>query len=98
MIIEKIEIGSFGKLDNMTISLSDGVNIIRGGNESGKSTICNFIKFIFYGLPSKAEDKMKLISWNTSTARGAITFRNDDGRRFRAEREVICATDRKSVV
>lgn len=92
MIIEKIEIGSFGKLDNMTISLSDGVNIIRGGNESGKSTICNFIKFIFYGLPSKAEDKMKLISWNTSTARGAITFRNDDGRRFRAEREVICAT------
>ena len=69
MIIEKIEIGSFGKLDNMTISLSDGVNIIRGGNESGKSTICNFIKFIFYGLPSKAEDKMKLISWNTSSAK-----------------------------
>lgn len=92
MIIEKIEIGSFGKLDNMTVSLSDGVNIIRGGNESGKSTICNFIKFIFYGLPSKAEDKMKLISWNTSSARGAITFKNDDGKLYRAEREVVCAT------
>lgn len=92
MIIEKIEIGSFGKLDNMTISLSDGVNIIRGGNESGKSTICNFIKFVFYGLPSKVDEKMKLISWNTSSARGAITFKNDDGRIYRAEREVICAT------
>ncbi|MBR6049760.1 MAG: AAA family ATPase [Clostridia bacterium] len=92
MIIDKIEIGSFGKLDNMTISLSEGVNIIRGGNESGKSTICNFIKFVFYGLPSKYDDKMKLISWNTSSARGAITFKNDDGRIYRVEREVICAT------
>lgn len=92
MIIEKIEIGSFGKLDNMTISLADGVNIIRGGNESGKSTICNFIKFIFYGLPAKAEDKMKLISWKTSSCRGALTFRNDDGKRYRIEREVFCVS------
>ena len=50
MILEKIEIGSFGKLNNMVLNLSDGENIVRGGNESGKTTICNFIKFIFYGL------------------------------------------------
>lgn len=90
MIIEKIEIGSFGKLDNMTLELSSGVNIIRGANESGKSTICNFIKFIFYGLPQKLEDRMKLISWNTSSCRGAITFLNDDNVRYRAERDVVC--------
>ena len=61
MILEKLEIGSFGKLDNMTLNLSEGVNIVRGGNESGKTTICNFIKFIFYGLPSKVEEKLKFI-------------------------------------
>lgn len=91
MIIEKIEIGSFGKLDNMTLELSEGVNIIRGANESGKSTICSFICFIFYGLPSS--DKTKYISWNTSSCRGTITFKNDDGIRYRAEREVICTTN-----
>ncbi|MBQ0125538.1 MAG: AAA family ATPase, partial [Clostridiales bacterium] len=90
MIIEKIEIGSFGKLDNMTLELSGGVNIIRGANESGKSTICNFIVFIFYGLPKDRDVRAKYISWNTGTARGAITFRNDDGTRYRIERDAIC--------
>jgi len=90
MIIQKIEIGSFGKLENTVLNLSGGVNIIRGANESGKSTICNFIKFIFYGLPQKPADKMLYISWRTSCCRGAITFINDDGNVYRAEREVIC--------
>ncbi|MCQ2770310.1 MAG: AAA family ATPase [Clostridia bacterium] len=90
MIIEKIEIGSFGKLNKVELNLSRGVNIIRGGNESGKSTICNFIVFMFYGLPSKLEEKMKYISWDTSCARGAITILNDDGVRYRIERESIC--------
>lgn len=90
MIIEKLEIGSFGRLDNMVLNLTSGVNIIRGGNESGKSTICNFIVFIFYGLPTKLDDKMKYISWKTSTARGAVTILNDDGKRYRIEREAIC--------
>lgn len=92
MILEKIEIGSFGKLNNMVLNLSDGVNIVRGGNESGKTTICNFIKFIFYGLPSKVEEKLKFISWDTSVCRGAITAKNDDGKRYRIEREVVCAS------
>ncbi len=90
MIIQKIEIGSFGKLENTVLNLSGGVNIIRGANESGKSTICNFIKFVFYGLPQKPADKMLYISWRTSCCRGAITFVNDDGNVYRAEREVIC--------
>ena len=79
MIIQKIDIGSFGKLENTVLNLSGGVNIVRGANESGKSTICNFIKFIFYGLPQKPSEKLLYISWRTSCCRGAITFINDDG-------------------
>ena len=61
MIIQKIEIGSFGKLENTVLNLSGGVNIVRGANESGKSTICNFIKFIFYGLPQKPSERFKTV-------------------------------------
>ena len=91
MRLEKLEIGSFGKLDNMTLDLSEGVNIIRGGNESGKTTICNFIKFIFYGLPKNLDERYRYISWHTSTARGAIVF-SDGGKKFRIEREALCAS------
>ncbi len=90
MIIESLYIKSFGKLDNVTINLSDGVNILRGENESGKSTVCNFIRFVFYGLAGRgAEEKQRCISWNSSSAGGyAIVL--SGGRRYRIEREAIC--------
>ena len=39
MIIEKIVIKSFGRINDMTLEFSDRVNVIEGENESGKSTI-----------------------------------------------------------
>ncbi len=91
MTFESLYIKNFGKLSNQKFSFSDGVNIIEGANESGKSTICAFIRFIFYGLPSKSEEKMRYISWQSSTAGGSLVF-TEDGRRYRIEREVICVT------
>ena len=61
MTFESLYIKSFGKLNGKRISFSDGVNIIEGGNESGKSTICAFIQFIFYGLPSKTAEKLRFL-------------------------------------
>ena len=63
MTFESIYIKSFGKLNGKKIVFSDGVNIIEGANESGKSTIGAFIQFIFYGLPSKTSEKLRYISW-----------------------------------
>lgn len=53
MIIESIYIKNFGKLADMKINLSDGVNILRGENESGKSTLCAFIRFVFTDSPAE---------------------------------------------
>ena len=92
MTFESLYIKSFGKLNGKKITFSDGVNIIEGGNESGKSTICAFIQFIFYGLPSKTSEKLRYISWDTSLASGALVVK-DKGIRYRIEREVICATN-----
>ena len=91
MTFESLYIKSFGKLSGKSITFADGVNIIEGGNESGKSTICAFIHFIFYGLPPKAQDKLRYISWESSLAAGSITVKDATGR-YRIEREVVCAT------
>lgn len=92
MTFESLYIKSFGKLNGKKISFSEGVNIIEGANESGKSTICAFIQFIFYGLPSKISEKMRYISWDTSLAAGSAIVK-DKGIRYRIEREVVCVTN-----
>ena len=92
MIFESLYIKSFGKLIDRSIDFDSGVNILEGANESGKSTICGFIKFMFYGLPSKTEEKLHFISWQTASAGGFLVFREGD-QRYRIEREVVCSTN-----
>ncbi|ELC8348353.1 AAA family ATPase [Clostridium perfringens] len=57
MIIKKINVKSFGKLKNKEIELKDGLNIIYGENESGKSTLQSFIKLMLYGVCNKKGKK-----------------------------------------
>ena len=88
MVIEKINIINFGKLSDFTLELADGINIIEGKNESGKSTVSAFIKFMFYGLPSEPEARERCVSWHSGTAAGTLTFRTSADR-YRIEREAV---------
>ena len=89
--IERIEIGAFGCLSGVVIEPSDGINLIEADNESGKSTLAAFIKFILYGFSSTrsqsiAENERKLyIPWNGTRAFGSIVF-SAPGGRFRVAR------------
>jgi len=47
---------TFGKLENRTLTLAEGLNIIEGPNESGKSTWCAFIRAMLYGINSSERD------------------------------------------
>ncbi len=99
MIIEKIHIDCFGKLENRTLELNDRINIIEGENESGKSTYATFIKFIFYGLSTKSRDLLpserdRYINWHTGTAGGYMIVRTHNGARFRIERTMVIAGQR----
>ncbi|MCI8388062.1 MAG: AAA family ATPase [Clostridiales bacterium] len=87
MYIEKLQINTFGKLSNLKLEFAPGVNIIEGANESGKSTLAAFIKFMFYGIPPK--DRTALISWDNSGAAGTLTL-NTGTHRYRIERALIC--------
>ena len=88
MIIEKIHIINFGKLSDFTLDLAEGVNIIQGKNEAGKSTISAFIKFMFYGLSSDADERARSISWHSATAAGTLTLREGQDL-YRIEREAV---------
>lgn len=50
MRIEELVLKNFGKFSNRTITLRDGVNVIYGENESGKTTLHTFIGSMFYGM------------------------------------------------
>ncbi|MBQ7365217.1 MAG: AAA family ATPase [Clostridia bacterium] len=96
MYIEKLSIESFGSLSQVSYDLTSGVNIFRGKNESGKSTLAAFIKFIFYGLCGKTPDqtmseKTRYTNWDHGISGGALVI-NVDGVRYRIERRVTPAT------
>ena len=50
MKIRELRIKNFGKFTDKNIRLKDGINILYGENESGKSTIHNFIKGMLFGM------------------------------------------------
>lgn len=88
MYIEKLHVESFGKLSGLDLDFSDGINIIEGPNESGKSTVAAFIKFILYGIPSK--ERKNILSWESGRASGSLTLMSDDKKqRFRIERSLV---------
>ena len=92
MIIEKIVIKSFGRINDMTLEFSDGVNVIEGENESGKSTIAAFIRYMLYGFTDDGakglEERKKRINWDTGMAHGSMYVRVD-GKRYVINRSTV---------
>ncbi len=85
MVIKKIEIGGFGKLEGYNLNLNDGVQIIYGANEFGKSTVMEFLKMMFYSRRgserSNFEDKIlrqRYAPWSGVPMRGSIEFVHDE--------------------
>lgn len=78
MIIKRLS-ASFGRLNNETLTLKDGLNIIEAPNEAGKSTWCAFIRTMFYGMRTSDRDKLGYLSnktryrpWNGAPMEGSI--------------------------
>ncbi len=77
MIIERIAIKSFGMLTDMVLDFSEEVNVIVGKNESGKSTIAAFIKYMLYGFRNdtpegETDERTKYVNWENGTAQGTM--------------------------
>ena len=60
MRIRKVNIIAFGGLKNKIIEFDDGINVIYGENEAGKSTIQAFIKVWLYGFNNSRGKDLKI--------------------------------------
>ena len=93
MIIEKIDIRSFGALTDLSLEFSDSVNVIEGQNEAGKSTIAAFIKYMLFGFEGVENDsalgeRKKRINWTTGVAQGSMIVRVK-GKRYLVSRSTV---------
>lgn len=93
MIFKELRLLNFGKFEDKKIELQDGINLIYGVNEGGKSTITNFIDGIFYGfsrdsLARKVRDELfeKSRPWTSNLYRGYIIL-NDGEEDYRISRD-----------
>lgn len=87
MNINKIKINSYGKLKNKEINLENNLNIIYGENESGKSTVLNFILNIFYGASKNKNGKEisdfeKYKPWDTDEFSGKLSYELDNKNKY----------------
>ena len=92
MKINKIKINSYGKIKNKEINLENHLNIIYGKNESGKSTILNFIINILYGISKskngkEISDYEKYKPWNFDEFSGKLTYELDNKKKYEIFRE-----------
>ena len=81
MLIKNIEMISFGKFKNKTIEFKEGLNIVVGDNECGKSTIISFIYAMIYGFGDSRGKGLSLrekyVPWDAGCCEGKMTFVTD---------------------
>jgi len=90
--ILRIEIEEFGNLRNRSFDFDEAINLIRGDNESGKSTLMLFIRSMLYGIQKKQRgaslsDADRALSWDRDVAIGSMTVLHE-GRLYRIERRI----------
>ncbi len=86
MKILQLHIEEFGGIKDRALTFGEGFNIIEGENESGKSTIWLFIKFMLYGVTrKKKEDYLRSVSRGGHCAKGSMTV-SFEGETYRVER------------
>ncbi len=83
---------TFGKLENETLTLEPGLNILHAPNEWGKSTWCAFLVAMLYGIETRVHttktaiaDKERYAPWSGAPMAGRIDL-NWNGRDITIER------------
>ena len=85
MKYNRLHINHFGRLQNRTLEFEDGIHIISGPNESGKSTLHAFLEVMLFGMERVRGRGAKNDSYHrffpeegSSTYGGVLEFTQDD--------------------
>lgn len=91
MQIKKIHISNFGKLHEMQMDFSEGLNVINGENGWGKSTLAAFLKAMLYGMDVTTKrsllenERRRYKPWQGGAYGGGMEF-EANGKSYRMER------------
>lgn len=94
MIIKEVNITSFGKLQNKKYTFADGINVIYGENEAGKTTLQQFIKAMLFGLEKKrgrvagVDEYAKYEPWDAPAYFSGSLIFETGGQKFLLERNL----------
>ncbi|WP_151736089.1 AAA family ATPase [Paenibacillus tengchongensis] len=79
MKIQQLKIGGFGRLHNRELSLGEGVTVLYGRNEAGKSTTLQFIRAMLYGIPGRANPESRYEPAQGGIHGGTLSALDEDG-------------------
>ncbi len=103
MIIKELNLTAFGKFKNEKILLEDGINLVYGGNETGKSTLHKFIEGMLFGFFKDSwsrrlynEDYDKYMPVEGNDYRGSMLL-EAEGKSIRIERNFLKGKDELKV-
>lgn len=96
LYLKELHIVRFGTLSDITLPLTEGLNLITGPNEAGKSTVAAFIRFLFYGFSGKAERESRMPPDGSPCSGFALL--ESDGKPYRVERRLSGTSDRSQII
>lgn len=86
MIIRRVELQHFGRFEDAAFTFSDGLNLISGPNEAGKSTLMAAIPAILFGV----RDKERFRPWGREgSCLAALELKLPEHGRVRIERDIL---------
>jgi len=91
--VAETRIEGFGRLTNLSLRFSPGLNLVFGPNEAGKSTLQEALFALLYGFDTESR-ATEFRPWNGSAAfAGSLTYALDDGHAYRLTRRFLPNAD-----
>lgn len=62
-MLKTLELTNFRKHQDLVINLTEGINVLRGANEQGKSSVLEAIAYAFYGSRALRSSLSEVVTW-----------------------------------
>ena len=80
MRLLRIEAVRYGALADVSLGdLGDGLTVVHGPNEAGKSTLISLVRHVLYGFPTAREKEAGYVVPGGAARVGRLVFADDDG-------------------